>query len=791
MFKSFLKITFRNLFKNKAYTLINLSGLAIGMSCIILVLLWVENEFSYDRFFKNADNIHLVLQGIDKSYSTSTSELMAPELKEKFPEITDVTDYGYVNEDFLFKYKGKTFNEHAAFTDNKFFNIFNFPFVEGNRETALSTPNSLVVTESFAKKYFGEKKAVGKIVTFDLVNTKYNLRVTGIIKDLPQNTHFQRQAFVSMSLLNKRFPNMLSWGSFWPRTYVVLKPNTSVKSLEQKITNTFKVYFPQSQQSALNFKLQDLKDIHLFSSGIHDLAIHGDITDVYIVIVIALLILIIACANYINLSTAMSFKRSKEVGIKKVIGAGRLQLINSFIWETFIFVFISMGIAIVLAELFMPFMNNLTGKNLSLNWSNLNLVGGLFLIMILTGIISAYYPALFLSSYNPVRIFKGETFKGNKSLSVRKGLIVFQFSLLIGLIICTLVVTKQLSFVENGKLGYNKENILCVPLNGFSYTQIDALKSELSNDPSVVSSCASEPVDDRSLSSTTSFFWKGKTRETNQAITRLHADQDLASTYKLTLKEGRFFLPEFSASDSNNFVLNETAAKLMGKTSPIGKEFKLGNRVGKIIGVVKDFHFSSFHKKIDPLVIVKPNEKQNARLRILSIRLKPGNLKNSVSSVEKIWKDVSSSAPFNFYFLDQYIDAQYRAEQRTETLLSYFSIFAILIACLGLYGLTLFMTEAKTKEIGVRKVLGASVKSIVSLFIKDFTKWILIANIIAWPLAYYFMNRWLQTFAYKIELSWWLFALSAGIALVIALITIGFQAIKAATANPVKSLRYE
>jgi putative ABC transport system permease protein len=617
----------------------------------------------------------------------------------------------------------------VAFTDDRFFNIFNFPFIEGNAATALSNPNSLVVTESFAKKYFGGKNALGKLVSFDLVNTKYDLRVTGVIKDLPQNTHFQRQAFVSMEVLNKRFPNMKSWGSFWPRAYVVLKPNTDIKSLEQKITNTFKVYFPQNQQGALYFKLQDLKDIHLYSAGIQDLAVHGDIANVYIVLIIALFILIIACANYINLSTALSFRRRKEVGIKKVIGAGRSQLIKSFIGETFIFVFISTAVAIVLAELFLPYMNDLTGKDLSLNWSNFNLVGRLFLIVILTGIISAYYPALFLSSYNPIRIFKGETYNGNKTISLRKGLIVFQFSLLIGLIICTLVVTKQLDFIENGKLGYDKENILCVPLNGFSYSQIDALKSELSNNPNVVASCTSEPVDDRSLSSTTSFFWKGKEKETNKAITRLHTDHDFASTYKLTLKEGRFFSPEFSASDSNNFVLNETAANLMGKTSTVNKEFKLGNRVGKVIGVVKDFHFSSFHKKIEPLVIVQPDEKQNARLRLLSVRLKRANLKNSIASVEKVWKDIASSTPFNFYFLDQYIDNQYRAEQRTETLLSYFSVFAILIACLGLYGLTLFMTETKTKEIGVRKVLGASVKSIVSLFAKDFIKWILIANI--------------------------------------------------------------
>ena len=791
MFNNFLKITFRNLIKNKAYTLINLSGLAIGIACIVLVLLWVENELSYDRFFKNADNIHLVLQGDNKSYSTSTSELMAPELKAKFSEVTDVTDFGYVNEDFLFKYKNNSFNEYVAFTDNRFFNIFNFPFIEGNRETALSDPNSLVVTESFAKKYFGGKNALGKIISFDLVNSSYDLKVTGVLKDLPQNTHFQRQAFVSMEILNKRFPNMKSWGSFWPRAYVVLKPNTNIKSLEQKITNTFKVHFPKNQQSALNFKLQELKDIHLHSAVIQDLAIHGDITNVYIVIIIALLILIIACANYINLSTALAFKRSKEVGIKKAIGARRSQLIKSFIGETFIFVFISMAVAIVLAELFLPYMNNLTGKDLSLNWSNLNLVVGLFSVVILTAIISAYYPSLFLSSYNPVRIFKGETHNGNKTISLRKGLIVFQFSLLIGLIICTLVVTRQLDFIENGKLGYDKENIFCVPLNGFSYSQIDALKSELSNDPNVVARAQANRLMTEAYQVQLLSFGKVNHRETHQAITRLHADQDFASTYKLTLKEGRFFTPEFSASDSNNFVLNETAANLMGKTSPVNKEFKLGNRVGKVIGVVKDFHFSSFHKKIEPLVIVQPNEKQNARLRLLSVRLKKGNLKNSVTSVESMWKNIAPSTPFNFYFLDQYIDNQYRAEQRTETLLSYFSIFAILIACLGLYGLTLFITETKTKEIGVRKVLGASVRSIVSLFAKDFIKWIIIANLIAWPAAYYFMNKWLQTFAYKIELSWWLFAVSAGIALLIALITISIQAIKAATANPVKSLRYE
>lgn len=763
----------------------------MGMTCVILVLVWVQNELSYDDFFKNADNIHLVLQGFNNSYSTSTSELMAPELKADFPEVEDVTRYGYVNEKFLFKYNNESFNEYVAFTDDRFFSIFNFPFIEGDRTTALSDPNSLVVTESFAKKYFGKKDVIGKILSFDLLGFKYNLKITGVIKDLPQNTHFRRQAFVSLNIMDKNFPHMKTWGSFWPRTYVVLNPNTSIKDFEQKITNTFKVHFPTNQQSSLNFKLQDLKDIHLYSADIKDLAIHGNITSVYIIIIIALLILIIACANYINLSTAISFKRSKEVGIKKVIGAEKSHLIKAFIGETFIFIFISMTAAIVLAELFMPFLNNLTGKSLLINWLNLKLIGGLTIIALFTGIISSCYPALFLSSYDPLKILKGETHSGYKKSSLRKGLIIFQFTLLIGLIICTLVVTKQLNFVENGKIGYDKENILCIPLTGFGYSQIDALKNELSGNPNVIDACASQPIDDRSLSSTTSFFWKGRAAETQQSITTLYADKDFVSTYKLKLKEGRYFSPAFASSDSNSFIINETAEKTIGMTSPLNKYFKVRGREGKIIGVVKDFHFSSFHKKIEPLVILQPIAKQNTRLQLLSIRLKPGNLQNSIASVKNIWEKIALTSPFNFYFLDQYIDNLYRTEQRTAILLSYFSFLAILIACLGLYGLTLFMTETKTKEIGVRKVLGASVKDIISLFAKDFIKWILLANIIAWPLAYYFMNEWLQGFAYKVDLSLWIFYLSGGIALFIAFATVSYQAIKTARANPVKSLRYE
>ncbi len=791
MFKSFLKIAFRNLSKNKTYTVINLSGLAMGMACVILVLVWVQNELSYDSFFKNADSIHLMLQGFNNSYSTSTSELMAPELKADFPEVEDVTRYGYVNEKFLFEYNNKSFNEYVAFTDDRFFNIFNFPFIEGNRTTALSDPNSMVVTESFAKKYLGKKDVIGKILSFDLLGFKYNLKITGVIKDLPQNTHFRRQVFVSLNIMDKNFPHMKTWGSFWPRTYVVLNPNTSIKDFEQKITNTFKVHFPTNQQNSLNFKLQDLKDIHLYSAGIKDLATHGNITSVYIITIIALLILIIACANYINLSTAISFKRRKEVAIKKVIGAARPHLIKAFMGETFIFIFISMAVAIVLAELFMPFLNNLTGESLLINWLNLKLIGGLTIIALFTGIISSCYPALFLSSYNPLKIFKGETHSGYKKSNLRKGLIIFQFTLLIGLIICTLVVTKQLNFVENGKIGYDKENILCIPLTGFGYSQIDALKNELSGNPNVINACASQPVDDRSLSSTTSFFWKGRTAETQQSITTLYADKDFASTYKLKLKEGRYFSPAFASSDSNSFIINETAEKMIGMTSPLNKYFKVRGREGKIIGVVKDFHFSSFHKKIEPLVILQPIAKQNTRLQLLSIRLKPGNLQNSIASVKNIWEKTAPTSPFNFYFLDQYIDNLYRTEQRTAILLSYFSFLAILIACLGLYGLTLFMTETRTKEIGVRKVLGASVKDIISLFAKDFIKWILLANIIAWPLAYYFMNEWLQGFAYKVDLSLWIFYLSGGIALFIAFATVSYQAIKTATANPVESLRYE
>jgi len=791
MFKNFIKISFRNLLRNKTYTLINLTGLAVGLACVILVFLWVQNELSYDRFFKNAENIHLVLQGFDNSYSTSTSELMAPELKAKFPQVEDVTSYGYVDQDFLFKYEGNSFTEHVAFTDNRFFSIFNFPFLEGYRTSALADPNSLVITKSFAIKHFGNTNVMGKILSFDLLGVKFDLKVTGIIKDLPQNTHFRRQAFVSLDIMDKNFPHMKTWGSFWPRTYVILKPNIDINKFENEITNTFKVHFPETQQKALHFKLQDLKDIHLYSANIQDLATHGSISSVYIITIIALLILIIACANYINLSTAISFKRSKEVGIKKVMGAKRFQLIKSFMGETFIFVFISMVIAVALAELFLPLLNGLTGKHLSIEWSNSNLIVGLFLIALITGLISSYYPALFLSSYNPVRIFKGEYFSGKKNISVRKGIIIFQFTLLIALIICTQVVTKQLNYVENGKLGYNKENVLCVPLTGFSYSMIDALKNELSANPDVINSCAGQPVDSRSLSSTTSFFWKGRTRENQQSITKLYADDSFNSTYKLTLKEGRFFSPLLDASDSNSFIINETAQKMMGMASPLQQEFKLGDRIGRIIGVVKDFHFSSFHKKIEPLIIVKPNDIKNTRFTLLSVRLKPGNLQKSVASVEKIWEKVNPSAPFNFYFLDQFIDAQYRTEQRTAALLSYFSFLAILIASLGLYGLTLFMIETKTKEIGVRKVLGASIKSIVALLAKDFIKRILIANLIAWPVAYYFMNNWLKDFAYRINMSFWVFITSGVLALLIALLTVSIHAVRAARANPVKSLRYE
>lgn len=787
----FLKMTFRNLLKNKTYSAINLFGLAIGMACSILILLWVNNEFSYDRFHENVETIHLVYQQHPNSTSTSTSKLLAPTLKQDIPEVIDATRFGFVNEEFLVTHDGKSFTENIAFTDDAFFKIFSFPFLSRSGEETLPGPYSMAVTRSFALKHFSTADVLENTATINFFGFKQDVKITAILEDLPQNTQFQHQAFLPITIFNAMgLIKTDSWGNTWPRTYVRCDQNASIKNLEQKMTRVVKNHLPENSRRVTQYKLFPMKDIHLYSN-FDDLATSGSITNVTIFILIAVILILIACANYINLSTALSFRRKSEVGIKKVIGASRMQLIRQFVGETMIFILIALTAAFVLAEILLPYMNELTGKNLLIQLSDTTLLIKIVLIALVTGIISAYYPALSLSSYQPIRLIRDKARSGLRGLNSRKGLVLLQFSLLITLCICTQIVVGQLRYIHTNKLGYEKENLLCVPMKGFSYSTINTLKTELSRNPNVLDICASEPVDSRSLASTIDIQWEGMNSEHRQTVTVLRADYDFASTYQLSLKQGRFYSHEFSTDKTSAYVINETAAMMMGPGAELGNEISVWGKKGKVIGVVQDFHFSSLHHKVAPMIIIPPTEEQNAFLRLLSIRLKPGNIPDAVDSIKKIWQQITPEIPFNFYFLDESLDVQYWAERQVATLLTFFSVLTIIVACLGLYGLTLYMTKTRIKEIGVRKTLGGSTNSIVILFSQDFIRWIIIANMLSWPAAYFIMNRWLQNFAYRIDITIWPFLLAGSAALLISFLTIGWQTIRAATANPVEALRYE
>ncbi len=493
-----------------------------------------------------------------------------------------------------------------------------------------------------------------------------------------------------------------------------------------------------------------------------------------------------------NLSNALSLKRTKEIGIQKVVGALRSDLIRQYFGETLLLTFIALGCAIVFVELLLPVLNQLSGKSLSVSYLNPQFLLLILLTTVITGIISGLYPAIFISGFRPIQVLKGKFHAGTSGLNLRKGLIIFQFCLSIIIIICTMVVFTQLDFIQNSKLGYDKENIVCLRIKGDIHSQYDAFKNKILENPDILSISRSEPMDINSLGSTEGIDWPGRNENQGFSIWMLHSDCDFASTYKIDMHEGRFFSKKFPTDKTSAFVLNQAAVEAMGLQSPIGQEIKMFDRKGKIIGITKNFHFSSFYHKIEPLIFRIPNMKeQNLFYRELSIRLKSNSIHQSMAFLKNKWKSFYPAEQFNYYFFDENLNTHYRAEQRMGELFRYFSFLAIFISCLGLYGLTAFTIEQKTKDIGIHKVLGATVSNIVFLLSKNYFRWILLSNVIAWPITYYAMNKWLQNFAYRIDMSWWMFVLASGIAFVIALLTVSWQAIRAAMTNPVEALRYE
>jgi ABC-type antimicrobial peptide transport system permease subunit len=789
MIKKNFIIALRSLINHKKYAFINIFGLAIGLSCFILIAIWVQDELSYDNFHEDVDNIHIVFRQQNDKRAAATSKLLAPAIKEKLPEITEATCFMTLPESFnsLFQYKDRSFVEPISLGDKHFFKVFSFPLLKGEPSTAFADPNSVLITERISQKYFGEEDAMGKSISITILGQKKLLKVSGVFENLHHNSHIQSELILPIEFMNYFGINWDVWYNYAPRTYIRTQDNVSIAQLEKKILAVKLQHHPEEDVS---YSILPITKIHLNTSDVEYFTSTGDIKYVYIFSAIAAIILLIACMNYMNLSNALSLKRSKEVGIKKTLGSRRGQVIQQYFVETLILVFIALCISILLAQVALPILNYLSAKTLTFPYYSSQSILVLLGITLAISLISGIYPALFVSGFQPIKVLKGKFVSSPQSTNIRKGLVVFQFVLSIIIIIGAITISNQLKFIQNTNLGYNKEHIICAQIKGDISNKYQAFKNEILQNGNVLNVSRSGNMELNSMGNTEGVKWPGKQKTYSTWV--INVDDEFAETYGLKMKDGRFYSKEFATDLSHGFVINETAAKEMGFRNPIGQELSMWGRNGTIIGVTNDFHFSSLHNKIEPLIFFIPEpENVNSRCTALSIRIKPNSMPQSLDYIKQSWKSYFPDENFDYYFFDDKLKANYLSEARMGTLFKYFSLLAIFIACLGLYGLTAFTIEQKSKEIGVYKVLGATIPDVMMLFSKGYVFWILTATLIATPIAWYAMNKWLENFAYKTSLSWWIFALAGLLALGIALLTVSWQSWKAATRNPVEALRYE
>ena len=786
---NYMKIALRKIKRQKGFSFINIAGLAIGMAACILILIWVQDELSYDRFHRNADQIFRIntedTSGGKTFLLAGSPAPLGQALVEEVPEITNFTrvQSGWSRWN-LHLGDHRFLEEYLATVDPTFFEIFQFPFIQGDPGTALKDRYSIVLTKGLAQKIFGDEDALGKIV--QLNNT--DMKVTGIIQNIPRNSHLHfTYAFPAINMRKWRESKLDEWTYTQFATYVVLRKDAKIADVEKKMMGIVKQHLPKIKGRVY---FQPLKDIHLHSAGINTWMLaypnKGNIAYVYIFSLTAFCILILACINFMNLSTARYATRAKEVGMRKVVGAGRSDLIRQFLGEASLLTFLGLFIAVVLVELMLPIFSNLAGKDLNLVQSgNWQILVGLFTIALITSLISGSYPAVFLSAFQPMKVIKNIGEVGTRrGGGMRKALVVLQFTFTIGLIICTAVIYLQLHFMQNRDLGYDTENIISFAGYNDYEENYEAAKSELLQGPYVEAVCRGFPPPAGEWG-TTEVDWQGKDPSLEVKIARGACSNDYIKVFNLKIAEGRFFSHEF-ANDDQNWVLNETAVKAMQLKDPIGKWFSFRDQKGMIIGILKDFHGSSLHDPIAP-VAMQPGQGFH-----VFVKYKPGDIRELLTFLKTKWdKFVGTHIPFRYEFVDENIKNWYMTEQRIGKIFRYFTALTVFIAFLGLFGLASFMAERRTKEIGIRKVLGAGISGIVMLLTREFARWVLVANVFAWPAAYYVSRRWLQGFAYRIDLGWEIFVFSAVTALIIAVATVSYQAVKAATANPIKALRYE
>ncbi len=779
MLRNYIKIVLRSIFRNKIFSLINILGLSIGIACFILIALWIKDELSYDRFHKNLEQIYRVNKeyqlGDEISANPSTPYPLAQAAIEQVPEV--VLGTHFYRSSIPVRYGEQIYNEdRVCFTDTSFFRILTFYFISGNPETSLSSPNSLVISEKIAHKYFGDVDPVGKSMT---LNNRFDLMVGGVIDDVPSNSDFQFDIFAHIDNITEQ-DDEENWGSHWLYTYLLLEENTSISRVEQKLTEIIRDRLPNEK---LLLKLQALKDLHLYS-------VDGNRAGMKYIIffsLIAIFILVIACINYMNLSTARSSKRELEIGIRKTAGAFRHHLISQFIVEALLFSLLSILFALIIVELCRPAFNNLTGKNLVIEYFKPEFFLTLFILLLFTGFLAGSYPALALSKFKPLDTFHGTTGFTLKSAIFRKGLVILQFAIMIILITGTGIILLQLRYIQTTDLGYEPENLLYLPMNRDIRNNLHAMKEKLMTHQGIASVAASSQLPGEVWNIMRGITWKGKETDDGAAFGVLSIDEDYFSTVQTDLTGGRNFRPGYPA-DSIGVILNEKAIQVMGMKSPVGGEFDIGDDfLYTIIGIARDFHSLPLNYKIEPVVmLIDPDYYQN-----LLVRIDPEQFASVIPFVEELWKRVAPNNPFEYHFIDERFERIYPSEIRAGKIFCSFVIIAIIISALGLFGLTSFITEQRTKEIGIRKVCGARLSEIIFMLTKEISQWILIAIGIAIPITWLVMRKWLQNFEYRTDLFWWIFVLSGLSALMIALLTVSYQSFRAGRGNPVESLRYE
>lgn len=790
MFTNYLKIALRNLLKKKFYTFINIVGLGIGMACCLLISLYVLDELSYDRFHEKADRIYRVT--VDARIGESllsaghVNEHMGEVLNE-IPEIEAVTRVKE-NTNWTIRLQDEVFLENDIIAvDTSFFHIFTFPLLEGNAETFLQEPASVILTEKMADKYFGTVQGVvGR--TLEINHKPYT--VTGIIQNPPQQAHFHFNIIVPLQYQIPAKVNWLDLGNNF--TYVLLQENVSYEPVLDKIDALFQKYNPEAYEEIkklgfARFLLQPITDIHLFSHFLYDAADLGNLKAIYIFAAIAVFILLIAGVNFVNLATARSADRAKEVGIRKTLGSVRTALIRQFLTESVLMSLLAMLIALGMAELFRNPFNEISGKSMDIFINHQVWLVALG-ISLLVGLIAGLYPALYLTRFKPVEVLRGSFAKSSRGRTFRNALVVFQFVISIGLIICTVLVYQQLQYMRQKELGIHKENVILLKNADKLGTQYESLMHTLANDSRIMSVTASdqEPF---SIYNGSSMMQKGKEDADRKITSYTRVSYDYLKTMGIMLKEGRDF-SRMMASDTAAIIINEAAAKAFGLEDPLNSLIEVGeNTTYHVIGVTENFHFQSLDKKIAPLVMLLYGEVDE--LGIIEVRMQGQDMVSMVADLENNWKQFAPDVPFDYTFLDETFDALFKNYQQLSKIVTLFAGLAILIACLGLLALAAFMAEQRTKEIGIRKVMGASVKDIVLMLSGNFTKLIVLAFIIAIPLAYLAMQQWLQDFAYRIDISIWTFMIAGALAILIAWLTISYQAVKAARSNPVEALRYE